>query len=142
MQSIVLDDNPDTPRKLNDLARYQAIVKLEQEILFDMRVCEVEGWDKMEFIKMIQELINGFCKEDDMENKQAICDALCATLKLTDNAGTGNKLKELKYIKDKEVVRPIFEDGTGENGWYDINVACDSGTAMIVDISKWIRRMW
>ena len=64
MQSIVLDDNPDTPRKLNDLARYQAIVKLEQEILFDMRVCEDEGWDKMEFIKMIQELINGFCKED------------------------------------------------------------------------------
>lgn len=64
MQSIVLDDNPDTPRKLNDLARYQAIVRLEQEILFDMRVCEVEGWDKMEFIKMIQELINGFCKED------------------------------------------------------------------------------
>ena len=79
-----------------------------------------------------------------MENKQAICDALCQTLRLTDNAGCveGNALKELRYIPEKEVVRPIFEDGTGEDGWYDINVACDSGTAMIVDIAKWIRRMW
>ena len=77
-----------------------------------------------------------------MENKQAICDALCVALVLTENGGTGNAIKELRYIPEKEVVRPIFEDGTGESGWYDINVACDSGTAMIVDIAKWIRRMW
>ena len=77
-----------------------------------------------------------------MENKQAICDAMCETLRLTTNAGTGNKLAELKYLADKEVVRPIFEDGTGEDGWYDINVACDSGSAMIVDIARWVQRMW
>lgn len=81
------------------------------------------------------------------EDKQAICDALCATLRLTTNAGSDNALKELRYIKDgnglyTEVVRPVFEDGTGEDGYYDINVSWDSGTAMIVDIAnQFIRRL-
>lgn len=77
-----------------------------------------------------------------MENKQAICDQMCAAIRLTDNGGMNNALRELRYIPEKEVVRPIFEDGTGNDGWYDINVACDSGSAMIVDISRWVSRMW
>ena len=77
-----------------------------------------------------------------MENKQAICDAICQAIRLTYNGSTGNALKELRYDPELEIVRPVFEDGTGEDGWYDINVACDSGTAMIVDVAKWIRRMW
>ena len=77
------------------------------------------------------------------ENKQAICNAICEALKLTHNAGTGNALIELRYIEDREVVRPIFADGTGEDGWYDINVACDSGTAMFIDISnQFVRKVW
>ena len=47
-----------TARALNDLARHQAIARLEAEILFDMRVCEIEGWDRMEFINMLRELLN------------------------------------------------------------------------------------
>ena len=83
-----------------------------------------------------------------MENKQAICDALCEALKLTDNAGTGNKLMALKYMPNgkgtySETVRPLFADGTGAEGYYDINVSCDSGTAMITDIvNQFVRRMW
>ena len=60
MSAIVLDENPDTPRKLQELARHQMIVKLEQDILTDMMICEIEGWDKMEYITMLRELINGF----------------------------------------------------------------------------------
>ena len=83
-----------------------------------------------------------------MENKQAICDLMCETIRMTANGGSGNPLKELRYIPEgngyyREVVRPIFEDGVGEDGYYDINVACDSGTAMIMDITnQFIRRMW
>lgn len=83
-----------------------------------------------------------------MENKQVICDKVCEALRLTSNAGTGNALKELRYMPEgnghySEVVRPIFEDGTGEDGWYDINVAMDSGTSVIVDIAnQFIKRMW
>ena len=82
------------------------------------------------------------------ENKQEICNAICDALRLTSNAGTGNALKELRYLPEgngrySEVVRPIFEDGTGENGWYDINVSCDSGTAVIIDITnQFIKKMW
>ncbi|MBQ1296757.1 MAG: hypothetical protein IIY21_22120 [Clostridiales bacterium] len=83
-----------------------------------------------------------------MENKQRICDAFCATIRMTSNGGRGNALKELRYIPEgnghySEVVRPIFEDGTGEDGYYDVNVACDSGTALIMDITnQFVRRMW
>lgn len=83
-----------------------------------------------------------------MEDKQAICEALCATLRMTSNGGGRNALKELKYMPEgngryTEAVRPIFEDGTGENGWYDINVAMDSGTAMISDIVRqFVDRVW
>jgi hypothetical protein len=79
------------------------------------------------------------------EDKQAICDAFCATLRLTNNAGhpEGNPLKELKYIPEREIVRPIFEDGTGSDGWYDCYVGGDSGTAMITDIVRqFVQKVW
>ena len=79
------------------------------------------------------------------EDKQAICDALLAALLLTNNAGNpeGNPLKELRYIPEKEVVRPIFEDGTGADGWFDVHCAMDSGTALICDIARqFIRIVW
>lgn len=79
------------------------------------------------------------------ENKQEICNALCETLRLTTNAGTGNALVELRFIDEgyRQTVRPIFEDGNGENGWYDVNVSGDSGTAMIIDIvNHFVREVW
>ena len=63
------------------------------------------------------------------EDKQAICDALCETLKLTRNYCD---IQELEYRKDKhkEIVSVIFSDYS----FKDINVACDSGTALIRDV--------
>lgn len=81
------------------------------------------------------------------ENKQLICDLLCVALRATSNADDWNPLVELRHIEyppDKpqytEIVRPIFRDGTGEDGWCDVNVSCDSGTEMIVDIVKQFER--
>lgn len=79
------------------------------------------------------------------EDKQLICDKLCEALRCTANAGDpgGNALMELQYIPEKSIVRPIFEDLTGQDGYYDVNVAGDSGTAMIVDIVKqFVRKVW
>ena len=83
------------------------------------------------------------------EDKQAICNAMCETLRLTRAAGMteNNPLVELRYMPQggtyEETVRPIFADGTGENGWYDINVSCDSGIAVIMDIVKqFVLRVW
>ena len=85
--------------------------------------------------------------KDFKENKQAICDAFLETLQLTRAAGgNGNPVMELKYIADdqgREIVRPIFEDGNGKDGWYDVNVSGDSGIAIIMDIvEQFVRRVW
>ena len=49
----------EAPRKLQELARHQLIVKLYADILVDMQICEIEGWDKLELVRMLQDLLNG-----------------------------------------------------------------------------------
>lgn len=56
---VVLDGDPQTPKRLNDLARHQMILKLLQDIRIDMEICEIEGWDKTEFVRMIKAAVNG-----------------------------------------------------------------------------------
>ena len=86
-----------------------------------------------------------------VEDKKAICDAMCEALRKTSAAGNpiNNALVELRYMtkeeggRYEETVRPIFENGCGENGYYDINVSCDSGIAVIMDImNQFVRKMW
>ena len=64
-----------------------------------------------------------------MEDKQKICDLLTVTLQATYNA---SDLVSLVYDGEKEIVTATFVGG----GKYIINVALDSGTAMIRDIMK------
>lgn len=45
---------------VNTLARKKFQEQLLKEIQFDLMVCEIEGWDKKEYIKELQELINEF----------------------------------------------------------------------------------
>lgn len=47
-------------RKLQELARHEMILRLYKDILMDMEICEVEGWDRLEYLKQLQEVINGF----------------------------------------------------------------------------------
>ena len=63
------------------------------------------------------------------EDKQAICDALCTTLRLTRNLCN---LYYLRYDGEREMVEACFNNGFT----IMVNVALDSGTAMIKDIMK------
>ena len=45
----------ESPRKMQELARHQIIVKLYNDILIDMMICEIEGWDKTEFLNQLRE---------------------------------------------------------------------------------------
>lgn len=54
MSGSVLIPDKATAKALNNLARHQAIVKLLYDVRMDMEICEIEGWDKMEFIGMIR----------------------------------------------------------------------------------------
>ena len=60
--SVIIPDK-ETAKAINDLARHKAIVHLLHDIRMDMEICEIEGWDKMEYVRMIQELINSFRRE-------------------------------------------------------------------------------
>ena len=50
-------------RALNEYARHQMIVRLEQDILVDLTVCEITGADKTEYIMMLYKLLDSFVKK-------------------------------------------------------------------------------
>jgi len=62
-----------------------------------------------------------------MENKQRICDLLLPALQATRNL---HDLVELTYMAEQDYVFAKFASG----GVKRVNVAADSGTAMIRDI--------
>lgn len=45
-------------RAVNDYARQEMIRRLLADILLDLTICEIEGWDKKEYIRMLQGEIN------------------------------------------------------------------------------------
>ena len=46
-------------KTVNLLARKKFQQHILKEILFDLMVCEIEGWDKKEYIKELKTLLNG-----------------------------------------------------------------------------------
>ena len=57
VDSAVITDTNCAP-SLNRLAREQMKLKLLADIRRDLIVCEIEGWDKMEYINELNELVN------------------------------------------------------------------------------------
>ena len=64
MNGGVIIPNEDTARALNDLARHEAIVRILNDIRMDMEICEIEGWDKNEYLNLIRELLNSIGGKD------------------------------------------------------------------------------
>lgn len=58
MSVILVPDSLETRRKMQELARHQMIAKLHADILMDINICDIEGWDKMEYINELRELLN------------------------------------------------------------------------------------
>lgn len=52
------DDFVFPAKSVNTLARLKFKEQLMKEILFDLTVCEIEGWDKKEYVKELKKLIN------------------------------------------------------------------------------------
>ena len=59
--AVIIDTN--YAPSLNRLAREKMKLKLMQDIRTDLMVCEIEGWDKMEYLNELKELIDGFFKQ-------------------------------------------------------------------------------
>ena len=49
-----------TRQALNQLAREQIKLKLLADINIDLQVCDIEGWNKLEFIKDLQKLLQQY----------------------------------------------------------------------------------
>lgn len=66
-------------KTVNDLARKKFQEQILKEIMFDLMVCEIEGWDKMEYILELKKLLNGIStqkpiKETKTQNQLTIFD--------------------------------------------------------------------
>ena len=62
-------DIPIFPAKtVNDLARLKFKEQLLKEIMFDLMVCEIENWDKKEYINELKKMLNGI----DTSNKKKV----------------------------------------------------------------------
>lgn len=57
-------------KTVNKLARKKFQEHLLKEIMFDLMVCEIEGWDKKEYINEIKKLLNGI--DTSNRNKSSI----------------------------------------------------------------------
>ena len=45
-------------RKIQELARHQFMNRMYAELLFDMQVCKMEGWDVFEYPRMLRDAIS------------------------------------------------------------------------------------
>lgn len=62
VDSVVITDTNCVP-KLNRLAREQMKHRLLKDIRMDLAICEIEGWDKREYLNELKNLIDGLCPE-------------------------------------------------------------------------------
>ena len=63
---ILLPDNEETRKVLNQKSREEMKLKLLKDIKMDLQICELEGWNKKEYLTELKELIDSFFirKED------------------------------------------------------------------------------
>lgn len=57
---ILIPDNKETRKALNRKAREETKLKLLADIRLDMIICELEGWNKKEYLNELKELIDSF----------------------------------------------------------------------------------
>jgi len=59
-----LTEEKGVPQRLNTLAREQMKKKLLTDILVDLTICDLEGWDKKEYLNDLKKTINSLIKYD------------------------------------------------------------------------------
>lgn len=54
---LIIPDK-ETAKAFNDLARHTAILRILKDVRIDLEICEIEGWDKTEYIKQLKKLLD------------------------------------------------------------------------------------
>lgn len=60
MNGYMIIPDKQTAKALNDLARHKTILRLLNDIRIDMEICEIEGWNKLEYINQLKAVVNSF----------------------------------------------------------------------------------
>ena len=63
---VVIDEN--YVKTVNELARKKFEHRLLQDIMTDLMICDIEGWDKQEYIKELKQLISSIGKQRKKQN--------------------------------------------------------------------------
>lgn len=58
----------ETRRAMQLVAREEMKRKIYADILTDMMICEIEGWDRLEYIKELQDMFNSLIKQKQLKN--------------------------------------------------------------------------
>ena len=54
----VIIENEEQARVLNQLAREQMIERILADIVMDLHICAIEGWDHLEYLNRLKHEIN------------------------------------------------------------------------------------
>lgn len=57
------DLDKETRRAMQLVARESMKMRIYADILVDIMICDIEGWDKMEYIRELQYMLNSLTKE-------------------------------------------------------------------------------
>ncbi len=57
MSSGLIIPDKETAKALNNLARHEMMLKLLNDIRIDLMICEIEGWDKKEYLEELKKMI-------------------------------------------------------------------------------------
>lgn len=57
-------NTPENVKTINLTSRHQMIKKLLADIQLDMVICQLEGWDPMEYIRELQGILNSFTPDN------------------------------------------------------------------------------
>ena len=63
MNGNAIIPDKETARALNELARHKMIERLYKDILVDLMICDIEGWDKTDYIEQLKALVNSIGQE-------------------------------------------------------------------------------
>ena len=64
MNGGVIIPDKETAKALNDLARHTAIDRILSDTRVDMEICEIEGWDKREYLNLIRHLLDSIGRQN------------------------------------------------------------------------------
>lgn len=60
----IVGDEREAARALNRLARERMKQRLLADVLVDLTICDIEGWDKRDYIRELCELIGGLASDE------------------------------------------------------------------------------